>query len=131
MIVVVRSKLIVLLVGAMILIQSGPLPACLLDEAMAACLSMTTVPVPEHQPVVHTPRGNDTPDELSRGWAQQQSFGSNGSVQSLAHFQMALVAAPPRSDLVVTTDRFAIVRCDARSTSPPFDSRARRFPLLT
>src|SRR5690348_5118419 len=74
-----------LFASAMVVIQSGPLPACLLDEAVGACFSMSGASPSDQGSTIHPPRCNDTSDEISRGWSQQQTFGNDGTVAAFAH----------------------------------------------
>ena len=120
-----------LLVGAMVLIRSGPLPACLLDEALAALLSMSGPPPSEPCTAFHAPAGNDTPDEINRGWSQQHTFGSDGRLSVLAHAPMASVVLMPPPSLVGADGVPGVLRCHLMSTSPPPDHPARCLPLLT
>jgi hypothetical protein len=127
----VRAKLILLLVSTMILIQSGPLPACLLDEAVAACFSPSTLSPSEHQQTVHAPKSNDTADEVNRAWSQQQTFGSDGSVNVLTHAVSGPILPTSHPAFDGPDSALDILRCNATSPSPPFDRPTRHFPLLT
>lgn len=124
-----RVKMLVLLICGTVLATSGPLPACLWDDALSWAFS--TISSADNLVAVRAPTSNDTPDEINRGYSQQQSLG----------FENTFAKSHPCSDLVLFPFTLPIVRCisyDCRVVEPRHavvllalsGESARTFPLL-
>jgi len=128
----VRAKLIMLLTCAAVLSQSGPLPACMWDEAVTGCFSTDDRPDSGGRVEFRGPIGNDSPDEIDRAWAQQQSIGCEKQAPVLCHTPVWLSAALATPACLVgpTSGESKFASRGATTTFPPCRQVAANFPLL-
>jgi len=138
----VRMKLILLLACAALVVRSGPLPACLWDEAIESLLSTPEAAESSESgsPSVSAlafllPQGDDdTSDEVSRDMILQQSMGNlqqaSASLHDSASAGGMVLAALPRSwDSCRVLSTFAVSVYPPPGVAPP-PPIARYNPLL-
>ena len=132
-------KLILILACIAVLARSGPLPACLLDEAFESFFSVS--PAPDDAaltdaigPKVALPDGDDTPEQVAQDRILQQSMGhlqqpSVAPHDDAAHSGIAFVDCAAACN-ASPADAFALGFFTPPSLPPPKFSPSQYYPLL-